>query len=833
MQRTALTHGWRLKQADPRNPQPALDDVPAGEDSGWLDIAEMPAMVHTVLADHDIIEPPWLPGRAEACRWVAEQDWVYATSFTINDTAGEHTLHFEGLDAIADVTLNGQHIAQHSNVYMPLSVDVSEVIRRENDLRIHIHSVFDPTTGDRQKLTCVDGDPDRPVRRSRSNYSTYLGPHPYFSRTGVFRPVWLESVGIGGITETSVDAALSQDHQQGTVSVHLEGQVNAEASLRLRLVAPDGRQCAASTTTVAGSDAGFDTTVQLTIDRPALWWPRGYGEQPLYQLTTDLIVNDDVLDTTVRTVGFRRVDMPETLHFEVNGLPVRLWGACWVSPDWVTAVWDQDRAEKLIDLAENANFNAFRVWGEVESPPDAFYEMADRHGFLVWQDFADLPLEPDARSRAICRTEAAHTVRRLKHHPSVLMWCGGNEAAQWQTQEYGGPGGPWRGRQAAEEDVGDICRQLDPARVYLPNSPYHGIDPNDPREGDTHGYTNIWVVPGYDYLNFASEDTRIAAPPLRSMERLMAAEDLWPVGTRSGYTYGCQYPWPESWMEYTTSQSWRKTGPVEQLYDPRNPAEAVYRLGMAASIYYQDTIERQRRGRPATEVSDRRICGGYLAWKFNDSWPQIYSGKVDYFLEPYIPYYAIRRAYAPILLSLEMGTCNWLWAVNDSPNPVTGTVTLVLFHPHTNTVVHEANLDVTVGPGRSAVIAQLDDVGIGTFHRDHVLAATLRDAQGQILARTLRMADIERNLVFPEAKLTVQSRDGELLITTDQFARAIVIEGKTIDGDTFGWFFEDNWFDLLPGEQKVVKVLGEHAEGSITAKAWYSPHSTTIKWSQQ
>ena len=374
-----------------------------------------------------------------------------------------------------------------------------------------------------------------------------------------------------------------------------------------------------------------------------------------------------------------------------------------------------------------------------------------------------------------------------------------------------------------------MCERLDPARYYLPNSPYYGIDANNPKEGDTHGYTNMWYVPGYDDLVFASEDTRVSAPPLHSLARFMAPEDLWPADYTSIQTHGNRHPWPESWLRYTTSTSWRKTGPVEQYFDATSPAENIYRLGMASGQYYRETIERQRRGRPSGAASSARACGGYLVWKFNDSWPQIYSGKIDYFLEPYIAYYAIRRAYSPIHLSLDVGTYVWLWLVNDSPETVSATATVQLFHLYQNAVVKEIQRDVKVGPDASQEILRLDQAGIGTFHRDHILHATLTGREGGVIARAVALADIERNVIFPEAKLEMHQDGDTVCISADQFARSVSLEGDA-EGNPFGWFFDDNWFDLMPSETKRVRVLGCHRSGRISARPWYSPHAAVIDW---
>jgi hypothetical protein len=364
----------------------------------------------------------------------------------------------------------------------------------------------------------------------------------------------------------------------------------------------------------------------------------------------------------------------------------------------------------------------------------------------------------------------------------------------------------------------------------LLTSPWGGIEPNDPREGDTHGYTNTNFIPGFEYLNFASEDTRIAAPTLPSLKRFMLAEDIWPTGYTGQVTPQQPLPFPESWKKYTFSSSWAKIGPVEQFYDATDAPTLVHNLGMAEALYYQQTIERQRRGRPATDLGQQRRCGGYLVWKFNDSWPQIYSGKVDYFLEPYHAYYALRRAFQPMLLSFEVGEFIWLWAVNDTPETQTSTVGIQLFNPRLNRVRKEKMIDVSIAPGESRIVARLDQIGMVSFYREHLVAASFKDAAGNSLANTLALMNIERRCTFPLAKLDVQRNDeGALVITTDSFARTICLSGSA-EGEELGWFFEDNYFDLLPGQTKIVRILGKHNQGTITARPWYSPHTAKIEW---
>ena len=302
--------------------------------------------------------------------------------------------------------------------------------------------------------------------------------------------------------------------------------------------------------------------------------------------------------------------MPRELHFEVNGKPVFLRGGDWVTPDLLSEVWDPQRMENLFALAENANFNAFRIWGVVEAPNDRFYEMADERGFLLWQDFTKMPFANDSERLEESVDKARKFLIRLKHHPCILMWCGINEAAMWWHEDYNKEftdKGPWPGLAAAKA-VGAVCAELDPNRYFIPSAPYGGENANDPHEGSTNGYTNMWFVPGYDYLNFASEDTRISCPTLNSMEKFMMPEEICPEGYTTLALHGNENPYPDTWRIYTAAESWKKTGPVEQFYDAVDAASLANRIGMAEGVYYRDIIERQRRGRPAEEDSERRCC---------------------------------------------------------------------------------------------------------------------------------------------------------------------------------------------------------------------------------
>ncbi len=180
-----------------------------------------------------------------------------------------------------------------------------------------------------------------------------------------------------------------------------------------------------------------------------------------------------------------------------------------------------------------------------------------------------------------------------------------------------------------------------------------------------------------------------------------------------------------------------------------------------------------------------------------------------------------------MLVSIDIDTWIHVWVVNDSIKPVTGTLNVTLFNIEKNAVTKSLQIPCSVGPDQSAPAVRLDQAGIGTFFRENVILATLNDQDGKEIARNVALTDIERRLVFPHARLTVRREHNRLYISTDKFARSVVLSG-TAAGDEFGWKFDDNYFDLLPGEEKCITVSGRHSSGTITAKPFYSPHATSL-----
>lgn len=880
MRRSIIAEGWSLTQLQSQYER--LDgetlrslDAP---DRVWYPAGAMPAQVHDILHRNGVIEEPWLPGRAEEYQWVGRQDWVYRTTFTLSGgrallgaaaaegTPVRYLLTFPGLDTIADIYVDDQLVAECRNEFISHRVDITDTVippdgngvsdmTALHSLVIHFRSAW-KYMEDQPVPEGWYGELDRTalIRKMGNDFREYLGQKPHFVRVGVFRDIFLEEVAGIEVTDWRSTARLSSDLQEGSIECEFTGSSlmgdspQTSQQILVAVYSPDGREIA--TRILDPLPSGREpvstlATCTIDISQPLLWWPAGYGEQPLYTISYSIIEHDlmagkgawdqvrsgspVILWTGSRKVGFRTIELVEPFRFLVNGRAVRLWGADFSVFSMVSLCWDQHRMDRLWTLAEASHFNTMRVWGETGPLADAFYEGADERGILLWQDFnTDHQLPEDETFTRIYREEAAWMVRRLRNHPSILLWCGGNESLMWHDMLR--VEAPYIGTKILAGVFAEVCRELDPDRVYWVNSPTGGRYPNDPTAGNTHGYTNMYFVPGYDTIAFAAEDTRICAPPVRSLRRFMRPEDVWPEGTLLRWDREAEYPWPKSWLDYTTCFSWQKLGPVEEFYEPDSVEELVYRLGAAEGLYYQRTIEQQRRGY-VVPGSDRieRFCGGYIYWKFNDSWPQIYSSKVDYFLEPNIAYHAIARAYAPILLSIDVANLITVWLVNDTQQQVKGVVTVRLVHLQLGSVVKSCTFPVSVEPDGSLLVTDLWDE-FGSFSLDHVIQADLTLEDGTQAARASALTKMERYTKFPDPNLTlVQTGSDTLELTTDRYARGISLEGDA-DGDEFGWLFDDNHFDLFPFERKRIRVIGHHDRGMISARGAYGTTKAKVSW---
>ena len=815
--RQTLADGWYVKQLESANPDIGqLVRSLNQPDNAWLS-ARMPAQVHEILLAHKLIPDPRLSENAAKVTWVSQKDWAYGTKFrTPAGATGPVFLHLDGLDTLATVYLNGVEIGSFRNMFRQYSLDIRKHLSAagaENTLLIVFRSPTRYLDELRQPAEQVANVPKlRYLRKLPSDFNSYLGARPNLIKVGIYRDVWLDVPGPAWIDDVWVRTDLSKDLKRAVLRVQV-ATAGAASSLDWRLVDPSGAE---SQRGAIPSGAGLR---EFTVDvgDPKLWWPRSHGTPNLYTLAVSLKNGSEAADSHETKVGIRRVeaisDDPATgekrFGFQVNGTPVYFRGGCWAPLDWLTHAWNSERARRLFELAEHGNMNIFRFWAEGPEAPREFYDECDRRGIVIWQDFffaGGMQPEGDPSWETDVRAELEGIVRRLRNHPSLLLWCGGNENhmfVDWAGKQF------TTGKDLFHKTMPEVVARLDPERIYHPNSPYGGLAPNWPLEGDWHDYTTIQFEPHASVPAWGSEVLRVSPPSLTSMRRFLTDEEIWPNGWSTAVLKPGEPAWPPAWQYHSTgTASWDRIGPIERLVDSGSPGSFIRALGTAHGEYMQDRIERHRRGVPDGASSQSRRNWGNTVWRFNDPWPMIYSSIVDYYLEPKIAYYSVRRAYQPVLASFEH-TPDWIavWLVNDSPEAVTGKL-VVKRRNFDGKVLNEMTKDVSIAPAEARRCLNLNDFGWLSL-RDEFLEASFAGSE----STHLLMA--ERYLHLPKATLAVRVLGDTVEISTDKFARQVVLDYEGISGGVF----EDNFFDMPPGRPRTVRILNHAGGRSLAVRA--------------
>ncbi|MDR3248450.1 MAG: hypothetical protein LBT39_06660 [Treponema sp.] len=828
---TAL-QDWEIKSCA-SVPVPFGGDLPSVvEKSGgeWIKAGDA-IQVQMALIKNKVLSDSMLEdGDTRYADWVAEEDWVYRCSFE-KPPAEQVFLHFKGIDTVADIFLNGKLIGQAQSMYLPYRFDISGGLQKQNTVLVYFHAhkkmiaYYDSIMPEAWRGNV----PAVAMLRKSEDYASVYGYKPI----GLFDDVLLECFDKTEIGQTDINVTFNLDHTLAEVFLTAEGPLYGDGSaeqveLEFCLTWEDGTHPVRLRVPVKKQDNAWKAEALLNVENPRLWWPRNYGDQSLYRVSYTLYSEGALCDAIVKITGLRDVQLIGSMRFEVNGVEVRWWGADIAPIYGATNRYNESAAMDTIEKAYQCNFNGVRIWGPGKPYPDSFYERFDRLGIMIWQDFptGGSQLPDTGEYQALYCGEAEYMVKRLKAHPSIMLWCGGNEHI-YMCEFHDNPSRI--GFDTLLYGYRDVCAKYDPHRYYHVSCPYGGRYTNAPEYGDNHGSRAYRkYIPGEDYGVFFSENIRVYPPQYKSAVRFMK-EDIWEDGFVDIRPFGCEYPMPSGWQKHLSNMSrdmgHLKFGPIEEYYSARNVDELIYKHTAAAANEMHKIVLRSRTGNPPGRSDDMRQCTGHMFWKYNDPWPHYYCSLYDYYGECNSTYYSVKRGYAPFLIHLESGDRIWLWGVNDTTGDKAGHVHLKIFDLKTNRVLKEKKMAAAVPAGRSILLGNLDD--LCPFAWATVVFAEFVDYSGASLSKSYCFVTKENMIPFPSPELTLSHSDGILTLSTDAYARCITLGGNE-DGDEFGWFFEDNYFDLLPFESKQVRILGRHTRGNVTAKAHYSDKIASI-----
>lgn len=793
--------------------------------------ATVPGDLYTDLLNNGKIEDPYYRDNELACLKLMEREYEYETTFTAGTeiTGRERVLvRFDGIDTLADVFLNGEFIGTADNMHRTWEYNAKPYINTgENTLKVVFHS---PTSfiRDKYKEKRLDGTSDAMrgfpyLRKAHCMFGWDWGPR--LPGAGLWREVSL----IAYDTARIDSAYITQRHEDGRVelrtSVTLEtacgesfrfgGTDNrllfaaepelANLSVRVEVTDPDGK-------IVGNGDGGNG----ILIENPQLWWPVGFGTQPLYTVRVCLYRKDSLIDTWERRIGLRTMTMStekdsygEKFAHKVNGVEIFAMGADYIPEDNLLARTDRERTRRLLEDARLANFNCIRVWGGGYYPEDWFYDICDELGLIVWQDFmfacAVYDLTDEFEENIIA--EFKDNIKRLRHHASLGLWCGNNEMELFVKQ------GEWVNSPKEQSDyvkmyeyiLPKVLKEYDPETFYWPASPSSGgcfDEPNDENRGDVH-YWDVWHgnKPITEYRKFhfryLSEFGFQSFPAVKTIEAFTLPED------RNIYSYVMEK------HQRNASANGKISNYMSQTYlYPASFDTVVYasQLLQAQAIRYGVEHFRRWRGR----------CMGTVIWQLNDCWPVASWSSIDYYGRWKALHYYAKRFFAPVLLSCEEeGILTQDTNPNAEPYEVIKSVRFNVsnetmqdkdmtvnwqLRDAKGTVKESVEVPVHV-PALTAVWLEKQSLQHASLYEDHVYYFLKEN--GRSVAEGSVMFCQPKYYRFADPKLSFRVEGDEIVVSAEAYAKDV--ELRNADEDMI---LSDNYFDMEPGERRVKIIRG-------------------------
>jgi beta-mannosidase len=666
-----LDQGWQVRLA-PASHTAAKAHLDA---TAWLD-AQVPGSVQMDLRRAGRIADPYWRNNEARLQWIGLADWDYRLRFQVDAAtlARDHVdLVFDGLDTFADVRINGQPALKADNMFRRWRVPARHFLHiGENTLTVSLHSPigrmqpwllkqpyalpgeFDSAFGDEP----VGKQTSNYVRKAAYQYGWDWGPR--FITEGIWRPVRLESWNALRLADLHI-AQNQVDAKQARLTGQFELQADhpGRAELELSWRAPDGRQ--GSTRQPVSLTAGMQTlSLPLTIVDPQRWWPVGYGQPNRYAFHADVRVDGHVVAQADRETGLRRVELHRdkdrwgrSFAFVVNGVPIFAKGANLIPFDSFPNRTTDAQMRQVLSSARDAHMNMLRVWGGGYYLDDAFYAMADRMGLMIWQDFmfggAITPY--DAAFRANVKQEASEQVRRLRDHPSIVLWCGNNEVQTgWESwpdraafRKQVGPAESARVEQGMRTLFDQTLREV--AQREQPDIPYWATTPgtdmkgpaNQPDDGDMH-YWDVWSGPAKPVQAYLDITPRFQSEyGLQSMPVMKTIRAFTDPADRS-----VDSPVMRAHQKYDKGNgNDRLLKYIRRGYgEPKDFASFVYLSQVMQADGIELAVDHLRSSRPHEM--------GSLYWQLNDVWPGASWSSIDWYGRWKALQFHARRFYAPV-----------------------------------------------------------------------------------------------------------------------------------------------------------------------------------------
>jgi len=761
--------------------------------------ASVPGTIHTDLLAAKLIPDPFYGVNEQKVQWIENESWIYQTIFDISADEKNHAnidLTFEGLDTYAEVTLNGRRILVADNMFRTWKIPVASLLQTgKNTLQVLFKPVAPFQKIEAEKLRYTLPESNRVfTRKAQYHFGWDWGPK--LLTCGIWKPVTLhfrDRASIQNIVyeQKSLTDAKAELNFTATILCDKPGSYTINVNGKPKTV---------------DLKKGINKVLfPYAINKPKRWWCNGLGEPFRYSFEVKLLDRKTELDSKTLEIGLRTVELVQekgtsgkSFYFKLNGVPVFMKGANYIPPDnFMTRITPADY-QRIAQQAVSANMNMLRVWGGGVYPDDAFYDACDRAGILVWQDFmfACAMYPGDEKFLESVKAEVIDNVNRLQDHPSLALWCGNNENDEgwhnwgWQKQfNYSKTDSTkiWNDYKRLFDSL--IPKTLDSLvakerLIYWPSSPSIGWGRKESLlSGDSHYWGVWWGNEPFDSYRkkvgrFMSEYGFQGMPPIETFKAFVPADEL-----------RLDSPSVKNHQKHPTGYQTINAYMARDYVVPRDFENYIYVSQLLQADGIKTAIEAHRRAKP--------YCMGSIYWQLNDCWPVTSWSSIDWFGRQKALHYQVRRSFANLIVSAEEndGVLS-VFIVNDNLEPQNGVLTVKLLSFDGGEIWNTSKA-VTVGANDNKSHFKIDLKAWKQYENTAVFAV---DFNGKTKSEALYFMARPKDLKLPKPNVTASWLGGKTIeVTTDKIAKNVYLSGDDA-------VFDDNYFDLLPGQTKTITV---------------------------
>ena len=763
--------------------------------------ATIPGTVHTDLYENQLIPDPFYGANEKQLQWIENENWEYESTFSLSEKeiSNENIeLEFDGLDTYATVYINGKLVLEADNMFRKWIISAKNHLKKgKNHLKIVFLSAVQKGKEEAAKLSFTLPEKERVfVRKAQYQFGWDWGPR--FVTAGIWKKVQLKFWNSATI-ENIKFSQLELNDKKAILEFTTEIYVSKAKTIQLKIN---------EKSETFNLKKGTNTVkMRYEISNPKLWWCNSLGDPNLYPFSIELYQKEKTLDKKKLNIGLRTIELIQendqhgkSFYFKLNGKSVFMKGANYVPPDSFLPRVPDATYFSLVENAKKANMNMLRVWGGGVYADDEFYNACDSNGILVWQDFmfACAMYPGDEKFVKNVKQEVIDNVNRLQNHPSIALWCGNNENDEgwhnwgWQKQfNYSKADSTqiWNDyKKVFHEMIPKTLDSLLPKEknVYWPSSPSIGWGRKESlTQGDSHYWGVWWGKEPFEMYKkkvgrFMSEYGFQGMPNIKTLEKVIAKEDF--NFTSEAFKNHQKHPTGfETIKEYMN-----RDFPVPTSMEKYNYVSQLLQAhGMKIAI------EAHRLAKP--------YCMGSLYWQLNDCWPVTSWSTLDYYGNWKAAHYQVKESFSPILLAVTENADGYsIIGSNDNLEVKEGLVTAKLLDfsgKELWTASKECSLDVE----KNTNCLQISNADLPKFVKEKtVLQIEFTSNQKKTVAHHYFVKPKELQLEKPTIKLKIV---GETLIElkTNTLAKNVYLQAKDA-------FFEENYFDLIPGIPKIIKT---------------------------